>query len=76
LIAPRGGANQAGMDLREKVALVTGAGRGLGRAIAIALAEAGWNVAVSDLGTTSDEALSYRLASDDDLQATTISPRW
>ncbi|MGE5299826.1 MAG: SDR family NAD(P)-dependent oxidoreductase [Acidobacteriota bacterium] len=34
-------------DLTDKVALVTGAGRGIGRAIAIALAGAGVNVAVN-----------------------------
>lgn len=38
------------MDLRDQTALVTGAARGIGRGIAIALAEAGCNLALADLG--------------------------
>ena len=59
-----------GMELTGKVALVTGAARGLGRAIAVALAGAGCDVVVSDVGRSADGVTPYRLASSDDLAAT------
>lgn len=58
------------MDLSNKVALVTGAARGLGRAMALALAEAGCDLAVSDIARGADGATSYALASSDDLADT------
>jgi len=58
------------MELQGKVALVTGAARGLGRAIAIALADAGCDVAVSDIARGADGATPYALASSDDLDTT------
>ena len=43
-------------DLSRKVALVTGAAQGLGRAMSLALAEAGADVMLVDLNTTGGEA--------------------
>ena len=50
------------MQLEDKIALVTGAGRGMGRAISLQLAEAGANVAVSDIdaSTAEDTAVSVK----------------
>src|SRR5437773_1017387 len=58
------------MKLAGKIALVTGAARGLGRAISVALAQAGCDVAVSDIARSGDGVTPYALSSDDDLIAT------
>ncbi len=49
-------AEAATMDLSGKTALVTGARRGLGRAIALALADAGAEVALNDIAEGEPEA--------------------
>lgn len=43
------------MQLADKVALVTGAGQGIGRAIAVAMAEAGAHVVVADINQATAE---------------------
>ena len=43
------------MELQDKVAVVTGAGRGMGRAIALGLAEAGGHIAVADINAVAVE---------------------
>ncbi|MDD5039381.1 MAG: 3-oxoacyl-[acyl-carrier-protein] reductase [Dehalococcoidales bacterium] len=41
------------MDLSNKVAIVTGSGRGIGRAIALKLAEVGATIVINDIGDSS-----------------------
>lgn len=56
------------MDLKNKVALVTGARRGIGQGIALALAQAGANVVVTDIDQADcqkvvDQIINLRLTS-------------
>jgi SDR family mycofactocin-dependent oxidoreductase len=56
-------------DMSTRVALITGAGRGQGRAIAVRLARQGMNVAISDI-CADLKGMEYNLASKADLEAT------
>jgi len=51
------------MDLVDKVAIVTGAGRGIGKAIAIALAREGANVVVNDIDIQTAEEVVKEIKS-------------
>ncbi len=50
----------AGLSLEGKVALVTGSARGIGAALAVGLAEAGANVAVSDVPARLEDAAATK----------------
>ena len=58
------------MKLAGKVALVTGAARGIGRGIALALAAEGVHLGLADLGVAEDPAVPYRLGRPVDLEET------
>src|SRR3984893_3840464 len=64
------------MELKGKNAIVTGAARGIGRGIALKLAEAGANVALVDLGNPRDPALTYNLAAHGDLASAVEEVKW
>ena len=49
------------MHLAEQVAVVTGSGRGIGRAIALALAEQGANLVINDVAADSAEAVAAEI---------------
>jgi NAD(P)-dependent dehydrogenase (short-subunit alcohol dehydrogenase family) len=50
------------MQLRDKVAVVTGGASGIGRAIGVALAEKGAHVVVADIESTRAEAVAHEIA--------------
>jgi 3-oxoacyl-[acyl-carrier protein] reductase len=49
------------MDKKRKVAIITGAGRGIGRGIAIQLARAGWTIVINDIGNPDPPAETLEL---------------
>jgi meso-butanediol dehydrogenase/(S,S)-butanediol dehydrogenase/diacetyl reductase len=58
------------MDLREKVAVVTGGARGIGRGIAMALAHEGVHVAVADLYRPGQTTAGYALSTEQEVAKT------
>jgi NAD(P)-dependent dehydrogenase (short-subunit alcohol dehydrogenase family) len=56
-----GGARDDGAPLRDKVALITGAASGLGRATALAFAEAGAEVVVADVDEAGGRAVADQI---------------
>ncbi|MFD0205844.1 MULTISPECIES: SDR family oxidoreductase [Saccharothrix] len=62
------------MDLRGKVAVVTGSGRGLGRAYAEALARAGAAVVVNDVDAEAAGAVVKAIEADDGRAVAVVAP--
>jgi 3-oxoacyl-[acyl-carrier protein] reductase len=60
------------MNLNDKVAVVTGAAQGIGRAIAKVLARHGANVVVADLQVEKAEATAKEIAADTDQRAIAV----
>lgn len=58
------------MQLKSKVAIVTGAARGIGKGIALELAAEGVNLALVDLPAAGDSSLSYQLSDESLLMRT------
>ena len=59
-----------------KVAIITGAGGGLGRSHALLLAERGARVVVNDLGGTADGTGSSATAAEQVVAEIAAGPRW
>lgn len=58
------------MELRDKIAIVTGGARGIGRGMALALARQGVHVAVADLYTPSQGTAGYALSAEQEVSTT------
>jgi meso-butanediol dehydrogenase/(S,S)-butanediol dehydrogenase/diacetyl reductase len=58
------------MELRDKIAIVTGGARGIGKGMALALARQGVHVAVADLYTPSRGTAGYALSTEEEVGKT------
>lgn len=71
IVAPAPGTPASGERFRDQVVLVTGAARGIGRAVAVAFAREGADLVLVDLARPQGlSSVGYPLAGPDDLRAT------
>ena len=57
---------------QNKIAIVTGAGRGIGRGIAVQLANAGWSIVINDVGSEDNQAQTLALVKAEGVEGVTI----
>ena len=64
------------MDVTDKIAVVTGGGRGIGRGVALALARHGAGVVVADINLEDAKSVSHEVAETGRSMASLVETPW